>query len=168
MPSTEAPVYTCGTFDGDLHEGHINMLKQCKAISPDVIVFVAPDWLIKQCKNRSPIYDQHRRMSNLLATGLVTGVITNSHDTHEANLQQILAMRPRHYAFGEDQLIDSGFDNWNQKLKKALLMLQTEVHVLKRTPGVSTTQIYFSKQVCTEWLFDKGGGKVKIEQVWHE
>jgi glycerol-3-phosphate cytidylyltransferase len=74
-----AIVYTGGTFDL-FHSGHVNLLRQCKAIATEsgsVIVSLNTDEFILDYKGKSPICSYEERAAVLEACRYVDGVIPN-------------------------------------------------------------------------------------------
>lgn len=72
-------VYTGGTFDL-FHSGHVNFLRQCKAIAGkegEVIVALNTDEFITRFKGKPPIYSYSERESLLLGCRFVSYVIPN-------------------------------------------------------------------------------------------
>jgi len=133
-------VVTWGTFDGELHPGHLHLLKSCTRYG-DVVAFVANDATVRENKHREPIFTQDIRKANLLRTGLVKEVLLGSTDP-EKNKQMTLDLRPDIYIFTEDQTSE-----WNMDLERRLKKQGTKVVWLKRhKPELySTTKLYFSK-----------------------
>lgn len=130
-------VATWGTFDGELHPGHILFLTLCKQYGA-VTVFLLDDAGIRRQKSRDPIFPQAVRKANLLNTGLVDRVIEGDSD-QEKNIQATLDLAPDIYCFGEDQTSPWNIDLENRLKKQGVQIIrmgpETRTH--------STTAIYF-------------------------
>lgn len=131
-------VATWGTFDGELHPGHIHFLETCKRYG-NVTVFLLDDEGIRRQKSRDPIFTQAVRKRNLLNSGLVHTVIEGGPD-QEINIQETLKFAPDVYCFGGDQTSD-----WNKKLEALLEGQGTDIVHIPRHKGevYSTTALYF-------------------------
>lgn len=72
-------VYTGGTFDL-FHSGHINFLRQCKAIAGlngQVVVSLNTDEFILEYKKKLPVYTFEERKAILLGCRYVDDVVEN-------------------------------------------------------------------------------------------
>jgi|GEM_PF-2414130 len=134
-------VATWGTFDGELHPGHIHFLETCKQYGK-VVVFLLDDDGIYRQKSRNPIFPQSTRKRNLLNTGLVDAVMEGGPDQIE-NIKTTLEFAPGVYCFGGDQT-----SSWNKELEALLDKQGTKiVHIPRyKSDLYSTTAIYFSDQ----------------------
>lgn len=128
-------VVLCGSFDGDIHPGHVFFLKQAKRYGDSIYAFVSTDAEIRKLKFRIPLYTQEERMRHVMQTGLVDKVIACELD-HTLNIQKILALKPAVYVFGGDQIGD-----WADKLEHIFTMNNIDVVRLYRDPhSYSTTK----------------------------
>ena len=72
--------YTGGTFDGGLHFGHVNFLRQCKAIVGEfgrVVVSLNTDEFIEEFKGIRPLMSYDERKKSLLGCKYVDEVVEN-------------------------------------------------------------------------------------------
>jgi cytidyltransferase-like protein len=111
----EVVVACTGVFDGEIHPGHINLLKSAKALGNKLVVFVSSDYIIEKYKNRKPIFTQAQRIQNLKDTGIPDEVILHAGPGEMDNMQQTIDFNPDIYCFGGDQM-----SQWNQDLKVKL------------------------------------------------
>lgn len=95
-------VICAGTFD-HLHPGHIDFLKQSKALGDELIVIVARDETVKRIKGFSPTHEERARRNNVEDTGIPDLVVLGNLDT---DLFQILKeLEPDIIALGYDQRV---------------------------------------------------------------
>jgi glycerol-3-phosphate cytidylyltransferase len=92
-------LYTGGTFD-IFHYGHMNFLKQCKAIADEVVVSLNTDEFVNSYKKKSPILSYAEREKSLLGCKYVDRVIPNI--GNEDSKPAILAVSPHIIAIGDD------------------------------------------------------------------
>lgn len=91
--------YTGGTFDC-FHNGHVNFLRQCKAIADKVVVSLNTDEFIKSYKGAGPIYSYEERKKVLEGCRYVDRVVPNigGADSKPA----ILQVKPDFVIIGSD------------------------------------------------------------------
>lgn len=95
-------VVCAGTFD-HLHKGHIDFLRQAKALGDELIVIVARDETVKRIKGFLPTHDERTRRNNVEGTGIPDLVVLGNLDT---DLFQILEeIEPDIIALGYDQRV---------------------------------------------------------------
>lgn len=95
-------VACAGTFD-HLHLGHVDFLKQAKALGDELIVIIARDETVKRIKGFLPTHNEKQRRSNVEDTGVPDFVILGNLDT---DLFQILKeLKPDVIALGYDQRV---------------------------------------------------------------
>lgn len=95
-------VVCAGTFD-HLHPGHVNFLKQAKALGDELIVIIARDETVKKIKGFLPTHNERQRRNNVEDTGVPDFVILGNLDT---DLFQILEeLEPDVIALGYDQRV---------------------------------------------------------------
>ena len=95
-------VVCAGTFDY-LHPGHIDFLKQAKALGDELIVIVARDKTVKKIKGFPPVYDEKLRKSNVNNTGIPDTVVLGN---IESDIFLILKeLKPNIVAIGYDQRV---------------------------------------------------------------
>lgn len=137
-------VMITGTFDGDIHQGHIHLLSSARSIADELqgvlVVVLAPDWFIKLQKNRNPVYPQIQRMMNIKATNLCDFVIPHMGRNEDENLEQTIQFAPDCYIFGGGQGTTE-FTRWNQTLEQRLVENGCIIRRVERLPGISTTEL---------------------------
>lgn len=95
-------VVCAGTFD-HLHEGHVNFLRQAKALGDELIVIVARDETVKRIKGFLPTHSENIRKEGVEKTGIPDKVILGNLDT---DLFKILEdLMPNIIALGYDQRV---------------------------------------------------------------
>jgi len=93
-------IVCAGTFD-HLHPGHVDFLKQAKALGDELIVIIARDETVKRIKGFLPTHNERQRRNNVEDTGVPDFVILGNLDM---NLFQILEeLEPDVIALGYDQ-----------------------------------------------------------------
>lgn len=135
-------VVATGSFDGQLHQGHIQMLANAARLGDELFIFVVPDWIIRQYKNREPIFTQETRIVNVQYLSIATKVLPMTGLTETENLEQVLEVEPDIYAFGGDQLQKNS--DWNLALEAKLEERGAKTVIIPRLEGVSTTSLYFN------------------------
>lgn len=95
-------VVCAGTFD-HLHNGHIDFLKQAKALGSKLIVIVARDETVKRIKGFYPTDNEETRKTNVEKTGIPDIVVLGNLDK---DLFHILKdIEPDIIALGYDQRV---------------------------------------------------------------
>lgn len=95
-------VVCAGTFD-HLHLGHINFLKQAKALGDELIVIIARDENVKRIKEIIPDHNEIQRKENVEKTGIPDRVILGFTDKDIFLILEELA--PDIVALGYDQRV---------------------------------------------------------------
>lgn len=95
-------VVCAGTFD-HLHLGHINFLKQAKALGDELIVIIARDKNVKRIKEIIPDHNEIQRKENVEKTGIPDRVILGFTDKDIFLILEELA--PDIVALGYDQRV---------------------------------------------------------------
>ncbi|WP_165998443.1 glycerol-3-phosphate cytidylyltransferase [Bacillus sp. Cs-700] len=119
-------VITYGTFDM-LHWGHINLLKRAKGLGDYLIVAISSDEF-NALKNKKSFHSFENRKYILEAVRYVDEVIAE--ENWEQKLSDINLYDVDLFVMGDDW--EGEFDFLKEKC---------EVVYLKRTPGISTTQV---------------------------
>lgn len=92
-------VLITGTFD-IIHPGHLNLIKQARALGDFLIAVIARDKNVLKIKGQLPHFGENQRWHNLLNTGLVGKVVLGDlHDPYKI----ISVARPDIVALGYDQ-----------------------------------------------------------------
>lgn len=95
-------VVCAGTFD-HLHPGHIEFLRQAKAIGDELIVIVARDETVQRIKGFLPTHDERLRRNNVENTNIPDLVVLGNLDS---DLFHILGeLLPDIVALGYDQRV---------------------------------------------------------------
>lgn len=98
----EKKVVCAGTFD-HLHNGHVDFLKQAKALGDKLTVIVARDETVKRIKGFYPSDNEEIRKTNVENTGVPDTVVLGNLDK---DLFQILnEIKPDIIALGYDQRV---------------------------------------------------------------
>ena len=124
---------TTGTYDM-FHAGHLNLLKNAKAICDSLIVGIYNDKVIKQYKNKKPIIGLKDRMSVIEAIKYVDKVIALD------SLDKVKAWEKERYdvlIIGDDW---KGHSRW-LKTEEEMNKLGVDVVYLPYTKGISSSII---------------------------
>lgn len=95
-------VVCAGTFD-HFHLGHVNFLKQAKALGDELIVIIARDENVKRIKEIIPDHNEIQRKENVEKTGIPDRVILGFTDKDIFLILEELA--PDIVALGYDQRV---------------------------------------------------------------
>lgn len=120
-------VITYGTFDL-LHYGHINLLKQAKALGDYLIVALSTDEFNWNEKQKKCYFSFEKRKQLLEAVRYVDLVIPE--ENWEQKMTDVDLYKVDTFVIGDD---------WKGKFD--FLKEKCEVYYLPRTPEISTTQI---------------------------
>lgn len=134
-------VACCGTFDGQIHPGHIRYLNDIKKLGTVLVVFVVPDWVVRRNKQRAPLFSQEERAENVRKLGIANRVIPLSGTTDEDHLKKILQHAPAVFCRSEDQL-----NPFMDELESQLVAIGAKFVVVPRyRPELySTTHLHFT------------------------
>jgi len=135
-----------GVFDL-LHPGHVDFIKQAKALGDFLIVSVARDVNVIKIKGQRPVHDEKQRLANLGSVPYVDKIVLGGKIDPWPH---IVKARPDVIALGYDQglYISQITDN-----RKQIITLETELqkHGLKKTKVVRLKphwpQIYKSSKL---------------------
>lgn len=125
--------YTAGVYDM-FHIGHLNVIRNAKALCNHLIVAVSTDELVMQYKNKKPIIPFENRVAIVSAVKYVDKVIPQKNmDKKRAAIDNgIDAM-----FVGDDW---KGTEKWN-KIEKELAEIGIDVVYLPHTDGISSTML---------------------------
>lgn len=133
-------VACCGTFDGNIHQGHVNFFQQAQELG-QLHIGVVPGSVVRKNKDRDPMFSQLDRIKNIRALGLAVEVIALG-EGEEIPLQQMVSLSPSVYCFGEDQT-----SAWDRLVETTLTELfDTRIVRIPRyePERYSTTQQHFT------------------------
>lgn len=137
--------YTAGVYDM-FHVGHLNILKNAKALCEYLIVGVTTDELCYKRKNKYPVICEKERMQILDAIKFVDKVIP------QENMDKLSIVKQYHIDavfVGTDW---KGTDSWN-KYEKEFAVEKCEVVYLDYTNGISSTML--RRRLSSEMKIDK-------------
>lgn len=125
--------YTAGVYDM-FHIGHLNVIRNAKALCNHLIVAVSTDELVMQYKNKKPIIPFESRVAIVSAVKYVDKVIPQiDMDKKKAAIDNgIDAM-----FVGDDW---KGTEKWN-RIEKELAEIGIDVVYLPHTDGISSTML---------------------------
>ena len=123
--------YTQGTYDM-FHIGHLNLLRNAKALCDKLVVGVNSDALVQQYKNKTPVINETNRAEIVKELRCVDDVVICDTLKKTVIWEQI---RFDAIFIGDDW---KGNDRWTQT-ERDLAPLGAEVVYLKHTDGVSST-----------------------------
>ncbi len=113
MVSQAKKVFCFGVFDG-IHDGHIRMLQEAKALGDELIVALTQDQVVQKLKNHPPRQPLPKRIAAIEALGIADVVVPGDADI---KMWQVLqSYRPAVIALGYDQA----------RLKNALELATTQ------------------------------------------
>ncbi|MBI4685386.1 MAG: FAD synthase [Nitrospirae bacterium] len=95
-------VVCAGTFD-HFHPGHVDFLKQAKALGDELIVIVARDQNVRRIKNILPEHDETARKADIEKTGIPDKVILGY--TNKDIFLILKELSPDIVALGYDQRV---------------------------------------------------------------
>ncbi|KAG1660779.1 hypothetical protein FOA52_011320 [Chlamydomonas sp. UWO 241] len=137
-------VYVDGCFDM-MHYGHANALRQAKAVGDELVLGLIPDSEIVRCKG-PPVMNEEERHILVEAVKWVDEVITGvPYDLNPQFMQELFIKHRIDYVIhGDDPcLLPDGTDAYAHAKKLG------RFHMVKRTEGVSTTDIVGRMLTCT-------------------
>lgn len=123
--------YTQGTYDM-FHIGHLNLLRNAKALCDSLVVGINSDSLVQQYKNKTPVINEIDRIEIIKELRCVDDVIVCN------TLKKVLIWEQIHFDaifIGDDW---KGNSRWEQT-EKDLKPLGADVVYLKHTDGISST-----------------------------
>ena len=124
---------TTGVYDM-FHIGHLNVIRNAKAMCEQLIVGVSTDELVEQYKNKTPIVNYENRRDIVAAIRYVDLVVPQN-DMNKLKLAQ--AVGANSIFVGSDW---QGTEKWN-KIEAELKSVGIDVVYLPHTDGVSSTML---------------------------
>lgn len=123
--------YTAGVYDM-FHIGHLNVIKNAKALCETLIVAVSTDELVQSYKNKTPIISYKERKEIVEAIRYVDKVIPQTNmDKKDAAIKNKIDVM----FVGDDW---KGTEKWN-RIEKELSKIGVDVVYLPHTEGISST-----------------------------
>ena len=125
--------YTTGVYDM-FHIGHLNILRNARALCDYLIVGVSTDELVQKEKNKTPVIPFEERCAIVEAIKYVDKVVP------QENKNKMEAWNKFHFNkmfVGSDW---KGTPQWNN-FEKEFSSVGVEIVYLKHTDGVSSTQL---------------------------
>jgi len=120
-------VITFGTFDV-LHVGHIRILERAKQLGHHLTVGISSDALNYSKKSRNPVYPESDRSELIASLKFVDAVF----------IEESLELKAEYIKEHKADILVMG-DDWEGKFD--FLSPLCEVKYLRRTEGISTTQL---------------------------
>lgn len=140
----ERIVACCGTFDGDIHPGHVNFLQEARKLGEILIVLVNTDEVVLRNKHRQPLYLQDERIRHVAELGIADRVIA-FHGDDDEQLQLLIGIAPQIYCDGA-----GNFNEFHERTEEVLLPLGTMFVRIPRFESYSTTALHFSESQTNE------------------
>lgn len=128
--------YTTGVFDL-FHIGHLNILKNAKAMCDKLIVGCTIDEVVFENKNKNPIVPFNERVEILESINYVDLVVAQDHDSYEDKMQAWENYKFDVIFVGSDW---KGTPKW-QQLEKDLAVKGAQVLYFPYTKTTSSTKI---------------------------
>lgn len=142
-------ILTFGVFDY-FHIGHLRLFKQCRQYADYLIVAVQDgDFILKFKPEAKVLYSTDERMEMIRALKIVDEVIT--YDILNAETMEQIDFDI--WARGEDH-VGGRFD----EIEAWCLKNGKEVVTLRRTPGISSTEVK-NLGICNEQISEKESGQ---------
>ena len=125
--------YTAGVYDM-FHIGHLNVIRNAKALCEHLIVAVSTDELVQSYKHKTPIIPFSQRIQIVNAIKYVDEVVA------QTSMDKLKAATDNHIDVmfvGDDW---EGTDKWN-KIESELAQVGIDVVYLPHTDGISSTML---------------------------
>ena len=113
-----------GTFDF-FHAGHVNYLKQAKALGESLVVVVARDQTVKKVKSQASVHSEKKRLKDVASCEHVDKAILGHVDD---KYQVIRKYKPDVIALGYDQFV------FTYKLKPFLIKEKMNTEIVRLRP----------------------------------
>jgi len=114
MPAKTVTIF--GVFDG-IHEGHIEFIKEAKALGEKLVAIVARDSEVEKLKGKLPLHNEVSRINALLKVEDIDQVFLG--DVEQGTYKIIQEVKPDVIFLGYDQ--QSLFDNITKAIEKGIL-----------------------------------------------
>ena len=126
--------YTAGVYDM-FHIGHLNVIKNAKALCDYLIVAVSTDEVVAQNKKKKPVIPFEERCEIVSALRYVDKVVPQTAYTIEGKVEAAIENKINVMFVGSDW---QGTEKWN-KIESELAKIGVKVVYLPHTDGISST-----------------------------
>lgn len=128
--------YTAGVYDM-FHIGHLNIIKNAKALCDYLVVAVSTDEVVESNKHKKPIISYEDRATIVSSIRYVDKVIPQGTYSIEGKIQAAKDNSIDIMFVGSDW---QGTEKWNE-IEKRLKEINVKVVYLPHTDGISSTEI---------------------------
>lgn len=128
--------YTAGVYDM-FHIGHLNVLKNAKALCEWLIVAVSTDEVVEQNKHKKPIIPFEERVKIVEAIRYVDKTVPQESYDIEAKIKAAVENKIDVMFVGDDW---KGTDKWNT-IEEELNAIGVKLVYLPHTDGISSTML---------------------------
>lgn len=128
--------YTAGVYDM-FHVGHLNVIKNAKALCEYLIVAVSTDAVVESGKHKKPIIPFEERAKIVKAIRYVDEVVPQESYDIDAKIEAALKNKIDVMFVGDDW---KGTDKWNQ-IEEKLRAVGIDLVYLPHTDGISSTML---------------------------
>ena len=128
--------YTAGVYDM-FHIGHLNVIKNAKALCDYLIVAVSTDEVVENSKHKKTIIPFEDRVRIIEAIRYVDKVVPQTSYCIEAKIEAAIENQIDIMFVGDDW---KGTDKWNE-IEKKLNSIGVQVIYLPHTDGISSTML---------------------------
>lgn len=136
--------YTAGVYDM-FHVGHLNVIKNAKALCDYLIVAVSTDAVVENGKHKKPIIPFSERVKIVEAIRYVDKVVPQESYEIDAKISSALENEIDVMFVGNDW---KGTDKWNQ-IEEKLHAVGIDLVYLPHTDGISSTMLREVINTCT-------------------
>lgn len=126
--------YTAGVYDM-FHIGHLNLLKNAKALCDYLIVAVSTDEVVQKNKNKVPVIPFEERKAIVESIRYVDKVVAQTDYSVEGKIKAVIENGVQIMFVGDDW---KGTQKWNE-IEKKLDPYGAKVLYLRHTDGISST-----------------------------
>lgn len=126
--------YTAGVYDM-FHIGHLNVIKNAKALCDYLVVAVSTDEVVAQNKKKKPVIPFEERCEIVSALRYVDKVVPQTAYTVEGKVEAAIENKINVMFVGSDW---QGTEKWN-KIESELAKIGVKVVYLPHTDGISST-----------------------------
>ncbi len=128
--------YTAGVYDM-FHIGHLNVIKNAKALCDYLIVAVSTDEVVQKNKNKTTVIPYEERAKIVEAIRYVDKVVPQDAYDIDSKIKAAIENKIDVMFVGDDW---KGTDKWNE-IEARLLKIGVEVVYLPHTDGISSTML---------------------------